>query len=234
MKILILGMVVAAAFVEANAGDALARDGNSVIVENGAFRLVLSVDGAATSLVVKATGEECLATGVRVPFARLRQDRPYDNEMHLLHPARPMWFNANRIVRKGDLLEIGFAHEYHVMRVGIIATDDYVAFVPTGTEYVLTDDFGDKRRTEIDGIEFLRLPVRDRAHFGACADVTAGSTSEQIEMVARAAYENNAPLSFVLSLGKLRAHPQAEAIMSVFKKYEDMKFAKSQLTRGGR
>ena len=166
------GALCSAAFVEANAGGALARDGESVIVENGAFRLVLSVDGAATSLVVKATGEECLASGVRVPFARLRQDRPYDNEMHLLHPARPMWFNANRIVRKGDLLEIGFAHEYHVMRVGIIATGDYVAFVPTGTEYVLTDDFGDKRRTEIDGIEFLRLPVRDRAHFGACANVS--------------------------------------------------------------
>ena len=122
------GALCSAAFVEANAGGALARDGESVIVENGAFRLVLSVDGAATSLVVKATGEECLASGVRVPFARLRQDRPYDNEMHLLHPARPMWFNANRIVRKGDLLEIGFAHEYHVMRVGIIATGDYVAF----------------------------------------------------------------------------------------------------------
>ena len=60
-------------------------------------------------------------------------------------------------------------------------------------------------------------------------DVTAGTTPEQIEMIARAAYENNAPLSFVLSLGKLRAHPQADAIMSVFKKYEDLKFAKSSL-----
>ena len=142
-----------------------------VVIENAAFRLVISQDGAATSLVAKATDEECLAPGVRIPFARLRQDRPYDNEMHLLHPAKPMWFNANRIVRNGDALEIGFAHEYHVLRVRLIATDDYVAFVPDGTEYVLTDDFGDKRRTEIDGLEFLRLPVRDRAHFGACANV---------------------------------------------------------------
>ena len=142
-----------------------------VVIENAAFRLVISQDGAATSLVAKATDEECLAPGVRIPFARLRQDRPYDNEMHLLHPAKPMWFNANRIARKGDTLEIGFAHEYHVLRVRLIATDDYVAFVPDGTEYVLTDDFGDKRRTEIDGLEFLRLPVRDRTHFGACANV---------------------------------------------------------------
>ena len=57
-----------------------------VVIENAAFRLVISQDGAATSLVAKATDEECLAPGVRIPFARLRQDRPYDNEMHLLHP----------------------------------------------------------------------------------------------------------------------------------------------------
>lgn len=50
-------------------------------------------------------------------------------------------------------------------------------------------------------------------------------------MIARVAYENNAPLSFVLSLGKLRAHPQAEAIMSVFKKYEDLKFAQGPCGR---
>ena len=150
---------------------ALAGMADDVVIENGALRLVLSGDGAAKSLVAKATGEECLAPGVRIPFARLRQDRPYDNEMHLLHPAKPMWFDANRISRKGDALEIGFANEYHVMRVRVTATGDYLAFVPEGTEYVLIDDFGDKRRTEIDGIEFLRLPVRDRAHFGACANV---------------------------------------------------------------
>ena len=57
-------------------------------------------------------------------------------------------------------------------------------------------------------------------------DVTVGTTPEQIEMIARAAYENNAPLSFVIAPKKLRAHPQADAIMSVFKKYEDLKFAK--------
>ena len=57
-------------------------------------------------------------------------------------------------------------------------------------------------------------------------DVTVGTTPEQIEMIARAAYENNAPLSFVITPKKLRAHPQADAIMSVFKKYEDLKFAK--------
>ena len=149
-----------------------------VTVENASFRLVLSGDGYAKSLVDKASGDECLAAGVRVPFARLRQDRPYDNELHLIHPAKPMWFASDRIERKGDLLEIGFADEYHIMKVRLTVTGDYVLFVPEGTDYVVTDDFGVKRRTELDGVEFVRLPVRNRARFGACANVAwDGSTA---------------------------------------------------------
>ena len=142
-----------------------------VVVENASFRLSLGEDGCARSLVVKSTGEECLEPGARIPFARIRQDRPYDNEQHLMHPARQTFYPSDRISRRDDALEVGFADEYHVMKVRIAATDDYVAFVPEGTDYVVTDDFGDKRRTEIDGVEFLRLPVRARAHFGECANV---------------------------------------------------------------
>ena len=155
----------------------LCTAGAGIVVENAAFRLALGDDGCAESLVAKATGEECLMSGVRIPFARIRQDRPYDNEMHLIHPARPMFFEANRISRSGDLLEIGFADEYHVLKLRLAVADSYVAFIPEGTDYRVTDDFGDKRRTEIDGIEFLRLPVRNRAHFGECANVAWDETS---------------------------------------------------------
>ena len=101
---------VAAAF-------AFCATAGEIVVENAAFRLTLGADGCAQSLVAKSTGEECLITGVRIPFARIRQDRPYDNEMHLIHPAKPMFFAANRISRVGDMLEIGFADEYHVLKV---------------------------------------------------------------------------------------------------------------------
>ncbi len=155
---------------------------NEIVIENAAFRLMFGSDGCAKSLVVKATGEECLMPGVRIPFARIRQDRPYDNAMHLIHPAKPMFFAANRISRVGDMLEIGFADEYHVLKVRLAATDDYIAFIPEGTDYRITDDFGDKRRTEIDGIEFLRLPVKARAHFGACANVAWDEATAVAEM----------------------------------------------------
>ena len=152
------------AAVLANAGE--------IAIENATFRLMLGTDGCAKSLVVKSSGEECLASGVRIPFATLRQDRPYDNEQHLIHPARPTVFASNRISRNGNVLEVGFEREYHVMKIRLSIADDYVAFFPDGTDYRITDDFGDKRRTELDGIEFLRLPVKSRAHFGECANVT--------------------------------------------------------------
>ena len=63
------------------------------------------------------------------------------------------------------------------------------------------------------------------------AKLTGGTTPEQIDMIARAAYENGAPLSIQLSPAKLRKHPQADAIMAVFKKYEDLKFSGVDLTR---
>ena len=142
-----------------------------VALDGEDFRLVLSEEGFAKSLVVKSTGEECLAPGVRIPFAMILQGRPYDNEAHLMHPARPISFPSCRVARVGDSLEIGFAGEYHVLRLRVVSAGGYLAFVPEGTDYRITDDFGDKRRTEIDGVEFLRLPVASRARYGECANV---------------------------------------------------------------
>jgi len=164
--------ILASALLLASAGNAA-----EIVVECHDFRLVLDPAGCATSLVVRASGEECLAAGARIPFATLRQERPYDNEAHLIHPAKPTTLPANRIARKGDVLEVGFAGEYHVLKLRIAAAEGYIAFIPEGTDYRITHDFGDKRRTELDGIEFLRLPVRDRARYGECANVAWDAAS---------------------------------------------------------
>lgn len=150
---------------------AVCADGADVVVENAHCRLTLDGEGFAKSLVVKPSGRECLAAGTRIPFAVLRQERPYDNEAHLIHPAKPAAYPSRRITRTGDLLEIGFAGEYHVLLLRIVSADGYIAFVPERTDYRITDDFGDKRRTELDGLEFLRLPVRNRPRYGECANV---------------------------------------------------------------
>ena len=81
---------------------------------------------------------------------------------------------------------------------------------------------------------YLPGKVKRKAAFLAhndFGDFTAGSTPEQIDLIARAAFENNAPISIQLSLKKLREYPLSDAILAVFKKYEDLKFKDIDLTK---
>lgn len=142
-----------------------------VVVENADCRLVLSERGYATSLVEKSTGEECLVAGAKVPFATLTQNRPYDNEYKLMLPAKPWTHRANRITRCGDELRIAFEDEFDVAVVKVEEKPGYIGFRLDRVDYRL-EDFGCKRRTEIDALALVRLPLRRRGHFGSTLNVT--------------------------------------------------------------
>ena len=144
--------------------------GAEITLENEAFRLVLADSGEAKSLVVKETNVECLMPGVRVPFVTIVQSRPYDNEYKLILPAKPWRIPSTGIVQRGDSLEVRFKDEFFVLKLRVKKAADYMLFTPEGVGYEI-EAFGDKRPTEIDALEFLRLPVRERAHFGKCANV---------------------------------------------------------------
>jgi hypothetical protein len=47
-----------------------------VVIENAEYKLVLGADAVAKSLVHKASGEECLMPGVKVPAFSITQYRP--------------------------------------------------------------------------------------------------------------------------------------------------------------
>ena len=85
-----------------------------VTLESSDFRLTLGDDACAKSLVVKATGEECLDTSCKKPFLSVTQDRPFDNELKLIHPNKRIVYPANRVRREGDLLIFGFAHGLYI------------------------------------------------------------------------------------------------------------------------
>ena len=51
-----------------------------VVVETKAFKLTINPDATARSLVVKATGEECLLADEKVPVFASTQIRPFNNE----------------------------------------------------------------------------------------------------------------------------------------------------------
>ena len=80
-----------------------------IVLENARFSLALSPNGAAKSLVVKSTGEECLVAGERLAFCQAVQDRPFGNEVKLIWPNKRSVYSANAVERRADgALVFGF------------------------------------------------------------------------------------------------------------------------------
>ncbi len=146
------------------------QDFTDITIENAQLRLVITSDGTARSLIHKATGEECLIDGIRVPVFSITQDRPYDNEIMLAYPAKSKTFAADTVYRVGGDLVIGFELTDYTATVGLKITDDYIGFEMKKLEYRMAD-FGVKRITRIDEVILMQLPVKDRSHFGEWLNV---------------------------------------------------------------
>ena len=50
------------------------------------FTLRVGDDAIVKSLVVKATGEECVDASLKISLFTATQDRPFNNEQKLIHP----------------------------------------------------------------------------------------------------------------------------------------------------
>ena len=157
-----LGMAAALGLCAYAAMCAAAQD---VTLENARFRLVLSGDGYAKSLVVKATGEEMLEPSARTPFSTITQNRAYDNEFKLMYAAKPWTLPSVKIAREGDELRIGYRDEFFTAVVKVETTDSYIGLRLLRFDYEL-EASGFKRKTEIDSFALAQLPVRRRGHFG--------------------------------------------------------------------
>lgn len=145
-------------------------NGEDIIIENAEMRLTISNKGKARSLIHKATGEECLAQDTDVPLSAITQYRPYDNENFLMFPAKPRTFPSNKIERNGNELHIEFQDTYDVAVIELNITDHYIGFNLKRIDYRI-EKFGVKRKTEIDEISLLQLPIRKRANFGEWLNV---------------------------------------------------------------
>ncbi len=145
---------------------------SDVVLENAAMRLVLSSEGYAKSLWDKASGQECLDTlsGV-LPFCTLTQNRPYDNENFLMYPAKPKVFPSNKISFDGKALRVEFENTADIAIIAIDAADDYLGFSLERVDYNI-ERIGIKRRTEIDALTFVQLPIMQRKHYGEWLNTT--------------------------------------------------------------
>jgi len=101
---------------------------DAVVLENASFRLEVGADAVARSLVVKATGEECLAQAEPLPLFAAMQDRPFNNEIKLIHPNKRTVYPACSVRRDGDFLLVGFQHRMYEAKVRVKVMPSYMAF----------------------------------------------------------------------------------------------------------
>ena len=132
------------------------------------FTLRVGEDALVKSLVVKATGEECVDASLRIPLFTATQDRPFNNEQKLIHPNKRTVYPACSLRREGDVLIAGFPHRLYEAKVSLKTTDGYVAFT-------LEDFICDRKSTydylkmdipPVASFRVLQLPVKNRKNFG--------------------------------------------------------------------
>lgn len=146
-----------------------AADGD-VVLQNDDMSLTIGSDGLVKSLVYRPTGEECIQYGVDAPACVITQYRPYDNENFLMFPAKPRSFPSNKCYMRGDTLFAEFTDTYDIVKLHVDITPDYIAFTPVGRDYRI-EDYGVKRKTELDELTLMQLPLRKRERFGEWLNV---------------------------------------------------------------
>lgn len=148
-------------------------DDRNIVLENEAFRLVIGEDCISESLILKATGEECLAQGEEIALFSVTQDRPFNNEVKLAHPNKRTAFQANRIRREGDKLIVGFEITPFEAVIEVRTEPGYIAF--TLADFIVhpTDYEGlAMSPPPVAEMRMLQLPVRNRENFGHWLNVS--------------------------------------------------------------
>ena len=138
-----------------------------VEVGNDRFTLKLDGRGCAKSLVVKATGEECLDAATAVPFFSITQERPYNNENKLTHPNCRTTYPATRVVREGNVLVVDFRFVRYSAEIAVVEKPNYVVFELKGFRKA-DAGYGSMKIDRPPAVELriADLPVLRRANYG--------------------------------------------------------------------
>ena len=149
-----------------------------VVLENDRVRLSVGDDAVTKSMVLKETGEELLDASEGLPLFSATQDRPFNNEIKLVHPNKRTTFRANRVRREGGRLFVGFELVSYEAEFEVTERPGYILLelvdFPLGPE-------GANRLTmtypPVASLRMLQLPVRERKRFGewmnVCSDDSA-------------------------------------------------------------
>lgn len=138
-----------------------------VVVENARFRLRVGDDAVVRSLVVKSTGAECVPKDEAVPLFSVTQDRPFNNEIKLIHPNKRTTYPANALRREGDRLVVGFETAPYEAAVELKVSDAYAEFKLV--DFILDKEDYDYLRMDLPPVasfRILQMPVLNREKFG--------------------------------------------------------------------
>ena len=143
----------------------------NLIFETKHYVLTVGEDCIAKSLILKATGEECLMEGEPTALFSLTEDRPYNNEIKLAHPNKKTTFEANRIRREGNRLIVGFELLLFDAVVEVKEAEDYIAFQLK--EFLVDYNvFGlDINPLPVAEFRLVQLPIKKRERFGEWLNV---------------------------------------------------------------
>lgn len=165
MKRSLVALIVLTSFFVVSCTERKANSGGDIVIENDQVKLIISNDGTAKSLVVKPSNTECLIGEKKIPISTITEPRPYQNEVKLAYPNKRTTFKSHSIRKEGDKLIIGYERIPWEATVRVKITPSYVGFTLEG--FRLTEDYGIlMTEPPISEMWFLRLPVRNRGHWG--------------------------------------------------------------------
>ncbi|MBE6656292.1 MAG: hypothetical protein E7609_05440 [Ruminococcaceae bacterium] len=101
---------------------------HDIYLENEIFCLTVGEDAEVKSLVLKETGEELLEQDAGVSLFSVTQERPYNNEIKLIHMNKETTFPANRARYEDGKLVIGFDITPFEAVVDVKIAPTYIAF----------------------------------------------------------------------------------------------------------
>ncbi len=142
-----------------------------IIFENKSFKLTLSEDARAVSLINKKSGEELIPEGADVPFLSATQDRPYNNEIKLAYMNKRTTFGASRARLEDGKLIVKFGLYPFEAVIGVTVKDSYIAFtlekfLADIKDYPQPMDF-----PPVTELSLIELPVDKRHIYGQWMNV---------------------------------------------------------------
>ena len=144
-----------------------------IILENRLCRLEIGEDAIVRSLTVKSTGEECLRADEEIAMFSVTQERPFNNEVKLMHPNKRTTYQANRVRREGDKLIVGFEIVPVEAVIEVAERNSYITFTLVGfnVEWEHYDNLK-MDKPPVAQLRLVQLPVANREKFGEWLNVS--------------------------------------------------------------